>query len=366
MSRPVPVSPLSLDRRSFFRFAGLTAGVVAGGGVLAACGKDSSGSNNGTTGDGSKYGTVAVQLSWLKNIEFAGEYFADSKGYFKDAGFGSVNLVAGGAASTSVEAGLTTGKIWIGMSAPQTTAPAVLEGLNAKIVGATYQKNPFCIVSSAAKPIHSPQDMKGRKIGVQDTNQLIFNALLTANGMSPSDVTIVPAQFDPSPLANGEVDGWVSYVTNEPITLAAKGFANANFLFADFGLPLVAESLTVNQRTIDNEREKLKAWLAADIKGWRDAVANSAEAARLAVEVYGKDQRLEIGEQTKEVTAQNGLVVSPESQANGLFTMSDDLIAKNIAALGKAKISITADKLFDMSILKEVYAEHPELKAPIA
>lgn len=362
MSRPVAATQMSLGRRSFLRYAGISGLALGATGLVAACGSSSSGSGNGSTADGSKYGTVAVQLSWLKNIEFAGEYFADAKGYYKDAGFGSVNLVAGGAASTSVEAGLGTGKIWIGMSAPQTTAPAVLEGLNAKIVGTTYQKNPFCIVSSAAKPIKTPQDMKGRKIGVQDTNQLIFNALLAANNMTPSDVTIVPAQYDPTPLASGEVDGWVSYVTNEPITLSAKGFANANFLFADFGLPLVAETLTVSQKTIDSERDKLKAFLVAEIKGWKDVVANPAEGARLAVEVYGKDQRLDKDEQTKEATAQNGLVVSADTQANGLFTMTDDLIAKNIAALGKSKIDIKASQLFDLSVLKEVYTEHPELK----
>ncbi|MFE3023704.1 ABC transporter substrate-binding protein [Nocardia tengchongensis] len=360
--RPVPAPQLSMGRRSFFRYAGLAGAAVSGAGLLAACGKDSSGGGNGSVADGSKFGTVAVQLSWLKNIEFAGEYFADSKGYFKDAGFGSVNLIAGGAASTSVEAGLGTGKIWIGLSAPQTTAPAILEGLPAKIVGTTYQKNPFCIVSSAGKPIRNPQDMKGRKIGVQDTNQLIFNALLTANGMTPADVTIVPAQYDPTPLANGEVDGWVSYATNEPITLAAKGFQNFNFLFADYGLPLVAETLTVHQKTIDSERDKLKAFLTAEVKGWKDAVANSSEAARLAVEVYGKDQRLDLREQGMEAMAQNGLVVSADTKANGLLTMTDDLIAQNIAALGKAKIDIKADKLFDLSVLREVFAEHPELK----
>ncbi|MFJ4653083.1 ABC transporter substrate-binding protein [Nocardia sp. NPDC088792] len=363
---PVPASQLSqsaLGRRSFLRYAGLAGAAAGAAGVLAACGKSSSGSGgNGTVADGSKYGTVAVQLSWLKNIEFAGEYFADSKGYYKAAGFGSVNLVAGGAASTSVEAGLGTGKIWIGMSAPQTTAPAVLEGLAAKIVGTTYQKNPFCIVSSAAKPIKTPQDMKGRKIGVQDTNQLIFNALLTANGLTPNDVKIVPAQFDPSPLANGEVDGWVSYVTNEPITLSAKGFNNTNFLFADYGLPLVAETLTVSQNTIDKERDKLKAFLIAEIKGWKDAVADPAESARLAVDVYGKDQRLDKDEQTKEATAQNGIVASPDTKTNGLLTMTDALIADNIAALAKAKITIKAEQLFDLSVLREVYTEHPELK----
>lgn len=362
LSRPNSASPLSLDRRSFLRYAGLTGVAIGGAAVLAACGKDSSGPGNGTVDDGSKYGTVAVQLSWLKNIEFAGEYFADSKGYFKAAGFGSTNLIAGGAASTSVEAGLSTGKIWIGLSAPQTTAPAVLEGLNAKIVGATYQKNPFCIVSAAGKAIRTPQEMKGRKIGVQDTNQLIFSALLAANGMSAGDVTIVPAQFDPTPLANGEVDGWVSYVTNEPITLAAKGFTNYSFLFADFGLPLVAETLTVHQNTIDNEREKLKAWLAADIKGWKDAVADPQEAARLAVEVYGKDQQLDLATQAKEAQAQNGLIESAGTKAHGLLTMTDELIASNISALAKAKIDIKAEQLFDLSVLKEVYAENPGLK----
>ncbi|MEU5759205.1 ABC transporter substrate-binding protein [Nocardia sp. NPDC047648] len=351
-----------LNRRSFLRYSAFAGAALGGAGALAACGGNSGGSSNGTTEDGSKYGSVAVQLSWLKNIEFAGEYFADSKGYFKEAGFGSVDLVAGGAASTSVEAGLDTGKVWLGLSAPQTTAPAILEGLPAKIVATTYQKNPFAIVSAAAKPLESPQDMKGRKIGVQDTNQLIFNALLTANGLKPGDVTVVPAQYDPTPLANGEVDGWVSYVTNEPITLAAKGFQNTHFLFADFDLPLVAETLTVAQSTIDKERDKLKAFLAAEIKGWKDAVADPAESARLAVEVYGKDQKLDPAEQTKEASAQNELVVSADTAANGLLSMTDALIEQNIAALRAAKIDIKAAQLFDLSVLREVYAENPGLK----
>jgi ABC-type nitrate/sulfonate/bicarbonate transport system substrate-binding protein len=351
-----------LNRRSFLRYSAFAGAALGGAGALAACGGNSGGSSGGTTEDGSKYGSVAVQLSWLKNIEFAGEYFADSKGYFKEAGFGSVDLVAGGAASTSVEAGLDTGKVWLGLSAPQTTAPAILEGLPAKIVATTYQKNPFAIVSAAAKPLESPQDMKGRKIGVQDTNQLIFNALLTANGLKPGDVTVVPAQYDPTPLANGEVDGWVSYVTNEPITLAAKGFQNTHFLFADFDLPLVAETLTVAQSTIDKERDKLKAFLAAEIKGWKDAVADPAESARLAVEVYGKDQKLDLAEQTKEASAQNELVVSADTAANGLLSMTDALIEQNIAALRAAKIDIKAAQLFDLSVLREVYAENPGLK----
>ncbi|MDT5334910.1 MAG: hypothetical protein QOD90_415 [Mycobacterium sp.] len=351
-----------LHRREFLRYAAVVGFAAGGAGLVAACSSDSSSSSGGSSQDGSKFGSVAVQLSWIKNIEFAGEYFALEKGYYKDGGFGSVDLVAGGAAGTGVEAGLDTGKIWIGMSAPQLTAPAVLNGLPAKIVGATYQKNPFAIVSSAARPINTPQDMVGRKIGVQDSNQLVFGALLDANGIDAKSITVVPAQFDPSPLANGEVDGWVSYVTNEPITLASKGFKNHAMLFADFNLPLVAETFTVKQETIDNERDKLKAFLIAEIKGWRDAIADPAESARLAATVYGKDQNLDVAEQTEEAKAQVGLVVSPDTKANGLFTMTQALIDENVSALKSAKLDIAAADLFDLSVLQEVYAEHPDLK----
>ncbi|WP_407820047.1 hypothetical protein [Staphylococcus aureus] len=53
--------------------------------------------------------------------------------------------------------------------------------------------------------------------------------------------------------------------------------------------------------------------------------------------------------------------MSADTKANGLFTMTPQLIEQNIAALSKAGLEITAEQLFDMSILEEVYAENPEL-----
>jgi hypothetical protein len=56
------------------------------------------------------------------------------------------------------------------------------------------------------------------------------------------------------------------------------------------------------------------------------------------------------------------LVQTDETRANGLFTISDAMIAQNIATLKAAGFDITADQLFDMSLLAEVYEENPELK----
>jgi hypothetical protein len=54
-------------------------------------------------------------------------------------------------------------------------------------------------------------------------------------------------------------------------------------------------------------------------------------------------------------------VVTDETRANGLFTISEALQQQNIDTLAKAGYNITAAELFDMSLLAEVYAEHPEL-----
>ncbi|MGH1564089.1 ABC transporter substrate-binding protein [Mumia sp. DW29H23] len=354
MTRRTPLAGTGrMDRRRFLQLTGLAGLAVGAAPLLAACGSDDEASADGLK-------KVAMQLSWIKNVEFAGEYMAIEKGYWKDAGL-DVELLAGGAAGTGTEAGLDTGKVWVGTSTPDFASPAILKGLEAKTIAATYQRSPFCIVSGADSPIATPEDMVGKKIGVQDTNTLVFDALLAANGLSRDDMDIVSVQFDPTPLAKGEVDGWVAYITNEPLSLAANGFANSTFLFADHGLPLVGESILISQQAIDEERDLVKGYLLGLIKGWKDAIADHDAAAKLAVEKYGKDLDLDLANQVDYNIAQSKLIQSDETAANGILTISDEKIAQNIAALASAEIEIAAEDLFDMSLIREVYDENPDL-----
>ncbi len=310
----------------------------------------------------SDFGKLDVQFSWIKNAEFAGEYFADSKGYYTEAGFSEVNFIAGPTATTAV---VLAGDALVGLSDAVAVTPVILEeGAPLKIIGATYQKNPFTILSlKDGANIQTAQDLIGKRIGVQaGGNETLFDALLAANGIDASQVTKVPVEYDPSPLVNGEVDGFLAYVTNESITVANQGFEVTNLLFADNGLPFVAEAFVVTQDSIDNNREALKAFLYATIKGWKDAIADPNEGARLAVEIYGKDLGLDIGKEQQQSAAQNDLlVVTDETRQNGLFTISEALQQQNIDTLAAAGYTNTAEQLFDMSLLAEVYAEHPEL-----
>ena len=54
-------------------------------------------------------------------------------------------------------------------------------------------------------------------------------------------------------------------------------------------------------------------------------------------------------------------MVSDETDANGLFTISDELAAKNIELLALAGHEVDQDAFFDPTLLQEVYEENPDL-----
>ena len=212
MAEEFDLRELSLDRRSFLRrgaMGGAGLALLGTGGMsafLAACGsssKPSSSGSTGTTAAGTKdLGELTFQLSWIKNVEFAGEYIADTNGYYKDAGFSKVTLLSGGP-TVQQDSVVQGGKALVCISAPDITSAAINQGADLVTIGAQYQKNPFAVMSLATKPINTPDDMIGKKIGVQATNEAVWNAFLKANAIDPCKITKVPVQFDPPPLVAG-------------------------------------------------------------------------------------------------------------------------------------------------------------------
>ena len=148
-------------------------------------------------------------------------------------------------------------------------------------IGAQYQKNPICVMSLAKTPIATPEDMYGKKIGVQATNEAVWAAFVTAAGLDASKINKVPVQFDPLPLTQGVVDGWFSFVTNEPNLLKVKGVDTVTFLLADFKYPLVSETYMVTTDTLNKNKDKIKAFLTAELKGWKDQIATPGTGASL-------------------------------------------------------------------------------------
>jgi ABC-type nitrate/sulfonate/bicarbonate transport system substrate-binding protein len=348
------VNPLRSTRRP--RFA-LGAAVVASALLLAGCASGGSGSSSSGSAN---YGSASVALSWVKDSEFGGEYIADAKGYYKKAGFSSINFVAGPGATETLVA---SGKALIGLS-DAVTAGAAIQKTKApiKIIGTTYQKNPFTITSLADKAdITTPKDLIGKKIGIQAGNVSLFQALLAVNDIDASKVTIVPVQYDPSVLTNGEVDGYLAFLTDEDVALEQKGFKIANLPFADNGLEFVADSIEVSDDSIKNHRAALEAFLYATIKGWKEQLDDPSVGIKYAVEKYGKSLHLDTATELLKAKAGAALISTPETDTNGLMTISPELIDANMKTLKASGVTISSSDLFDMSLIADVYKKHPEL-----
>ena len=358
----------SLDRRQFLgRSLVAGAGIAAFGGgastLLAACGSSSKGTTAGTTGGTggtAALGSAKLQLSWIEDVEFAGEYIADSKGYYKQVGFSDMTLLAGGP-SVNQDDVVASGQALACISSPDITAAKITKGAPLITIGAQYQKNPFRIMSLASAPLPNPQAMIGKKIGVQSTNTAVWNAFLKANNIEQSQVTTVPVQFDPSGLVNGEVQGWFSFITNEPIELHDQGHDTVTFLLNDYHYPLVSESYVVQKSALTEKRDALKALLKAEIMGWRDSLKDPTAGAQLAVDTYGKSQDLKLNTEVEQSKAQNKLILDERTKSEGILTISAQQVEDSVKTIALGGTQISAKDLFDTSVIAEVYQENPEL-----
>jgi ABC-type nitrate/sulfonate/bicarbonate transport system substrate-binding protein len=377
-----------MDRRTFLTRATGTALLGLGGGaLLAACGsssKSSSGSSSGSSGTSGSSATTAgassattagsasstkslgsasLQLDWIEDIEFGGSYIAKSNGYYSKAGL-DVTLLAGGP-STAVEPIVVAGRALMGLSGPDITSAAINNGAKLTIVGAQMQKAPQAIMSLAKTPIKDPQDMIGKKIGVQAGNLTSFKAFLDINHIAESKVSIVPVQFDPSPLAAGTVDGWYSFITNEPFLLAAKGVKTFTWLMYDYGYRLYSGTYCVQTASLSDskKRAQLVAMMKGEVEGWEKAFADPHYAAQLTTDTYGKANGLQLDTQYKELLAYEKIFKSSVTAAHGLFWMEPSQVDACVKTLGIAGIK-SSSSYFTNEILEEVFDGKSSLALP--
>ncbi len=332
--------------------AAATAAVVIA--TLTSC------SGSGAEADNS-YGDLALQLSFVKNSQNIGEYIADSEGLYLDEGFTGVDLIAG---PTAVEASVASGKVDVGFSTALTAANVIAaEGMPVKIVGAVYQRNAFTILSlDGPTAIRTPKDLEGARIGVTaGTAQIIVEALARANDIDPESITFVPAEGNPALLTNGEVDGYFGLDTNERIVLEQQGEKIVSLPLAENGLPFAGTSFIVTDDAIAKDRDRVKAFLLAEIKGWSQAIADPQKGVQLALEEYGADLGLNPDKEAAQAELQTDYVYPESIRETGLFLLTPERIEENITAIGFAGVDIAAKDLFDMTLLQEIYEENPEL-----
>ena len=342
-----------MDRRAFMRIGLGAAGAGLAGAFLSACGTHG-GTSKPAAGSSQSLTPVSLQLVYLENTQFAGSYFAEVNGYYKQGGL-AVTLLPGGP-SIAPEPIVASGRALMGITHTNEAVQAIANGAPLSIVGAGYQKNPFCLISRASAPIDDPHAMIGKKIGVSISSQPIWLAFLKANGIDPRQIDVVTVQFDPTPLASVEIDGLIGFYTNEPIILETKGTPVHTFLLNDFGFPELEELYIVRSADL-KDPAKLKlitALLRAESMGWQQAVTNPSEAARLSTYQFGKNLHLIYEQQVLEAKAQVALVTGPVTEKHGLFWMDPADVDATLHSLSLGGVT-GKSSMFTNQVLEAIY-----------
>lgn len=289
-----------------------------------------------------------MQAAWINDAEFMGYFIAIDNGLYAAEGL-DVTYLPGGP-DVIPESTIVAGKADLALTTPDTTVKAIVEqGAKFKIIGAQYQKNPIGIVSLASKPIKTPQDLIGKTLAVPPVNVISVEAMLKLNNIDKAQVNIVPYAYDPTPLIKGEIDASLDFTTNVPYTIKQAGAEAVSFLLYDFGFTIFNDTVVVTEDTLKAKRKELVSWLRASRKGWEENNKDTNAYPPKYAETWFKGTGRTIENEIYFNTAQKPLMETPD----GIFSMSDEAIDKNIKALSEVGIKATKD-MFDTSLLAEI------------
>ena len=294
---------------------------------------------------------VALQLSWLHSVQFAGSYIADERGLWRDAGL-NVSLLQGGP-NAPVEPPVVSGTALVGISAADYTAAAVEQGAPFRILMVAMQKNPFVIASLPGNPVNEPADLVGKRIGMALANTPVLQALCTLNDVDVTEIEVIPTQYSAQPLLAGEVDCLLCWETDLPVAMTVQGVDNVTMLMADHGYAVHSQTYIATEDSLANRRDELVALLSGEVRGWEAYREDTDAAAALTVERF-PDAGLDLETPRLQAERQVPLMFSDLTDEFGFGWWTDETVAANVETLALLGRDVSPD-LWDRSILEEVH-----------
>ena len=306
---------------------------------------------------------IKFALDFIPLGRHAPWYVALSKGYFKEEGLNVSILPTKGTADAVryVESGLAE----FGFIDIPSLVASGAAGSNIRIVGSVYQKPPYCVFSlNPGANVSSPKDMVGLEIGSSNASFMprIYAAFMKMNNLDPSTLKIV--NIDGSArvpmLVSKKVAAIDQFIMGEPSIkrAAGEGTQAKCLLLGDYGLDIYANSIGVREDFMKANPNVVKGFIRAAYRGWKDALANPAEAAKIQVQ-YLKALDPQIIE--AEVQILRRITVTPEVTANGFGVMSLDKMRRTVQFIND-NVDVTGTKLTAEGIMVQGYLPSPAIK----
>jgi NitT/TauT family transport system substrate-binding protein len=235
---------------------------------------------------------VTLQLKWVAQAQFAGYFVAKDKGFYKEAGLDVTikpggpdiappQVIAGGGADVVVD--------WL----PSALA-AREKGVPLVNLAQPFKRSGMMLTCRAETGIKSPQDLKGRTLGVWFSgNEYPFLAWMAKLGYktdgSANGVKVLKQGFNVDPLIQKQADCISTMTYNEYWQVIDAGFKPEQlvvFKYEDQGVATLEDGLFVVQDKLRDPAfvARMAKFVAASMKGWDWARQNPDQAAMIVLD----------------------------------------------------------------------------------
>jgi len=228
--------------------------------------------------------TVVLQLKWRHQFQFAGYYAAVARGYYRDAGLRVI--IRERRPGMIIADELASGRAQFAVEMPG----LLLERQRGKpvvVLAAIFQHSPEILVALEKSGIRTPHDLIGKRLMLMPGGNFEIRAMLNHEGIRPDDLTTVDHTWRLEDLISGRVDALSCYLTDAPFLLRKQGIAHTVLAPINYGIDFYGDCLYTTSNEISAHPGRVRAFLAASLKGWQYAMEHPQEVIDLIIEHYG-------------------------------------------------------------------------------
>jgi NitT/TauT family transport system substrate-binding protein len=286
---------------------------------------------------------------------YAPYFVALEKGYLAEEGFEVEVVKAGGGTATPAQ---ISGEVEFNTSGA-TALSAILKGAPLKLVYFPWER-PTYQVWSTQPEIKTLADLKGKSVGIQtrgDTFEIAMRVLLMKKGIDPNAVGYTPLGFGSgrfAAISSGSLPG--AMLTRADIEqMREMGTPMKGNLIADTydEVKMPYTGLSVLDSALKRDRERIKRFVRACVKGHLYAAANKAE----TIAIVGRQAP---GQSARALEVDYDEVVGASRTEYGVVSVDLQRQETELRAvlLGVAKDKIRPlAEIYDFSLTEEVYHE---------
>jgi len=217
---------------------------------------------------------VSLPVGYIPNVQFAPLYVAIENGYFREEG---LDVTVDYSMENDNLALVGAGRLEFAIISGEQVLLARAKGLPVVYTAAWYQQYPVGIAAKKEAGIKTPADLKGKKIAVPvlaGASYIGLRALLGAGGLQENDVELDVVGFTQAEMiATDHDDAAVIYVANEPVQLAARGYAVDVLRVADY-LPMVGNGLVTSEQMLRDNPDRVRKMIRALLRGIEATIAD--------------------------------------------------------------------------------------------